>query len=92
MRELLWALCLLLNLITFALFGFDKWRSRCPGARRVRERTLLWGVFLGGFVGAWLAMGLFRHKTVKRPFRVYAMLWTLLNPVWLLAWWSWTTR
>ena len=46
---------------------------------------------LVGIVGAWLAIGLFRHKTVKQPFRIYAILWTLLSPVWLLVYWWATT-
>lgn len=91
MRDLLWGLCLVLNVGTFVLFGVDKLQSRRPGRRRIRERTLLWCVFLGGMLGGWLAMGVFRHKTVKRSFRRWAMLWTLLSPVWLLAWWSWTS-
>lgn len=89
MLKLVWALVLLLNVAAFAMFGFDKWRSRREGARRVPERTLLWTMLLGGFVGAWIAMSFFRHKTVKQPFRLYAMLWTLLNPVWLVVWWTW---
>ena len=87
MRELLLALCLLLNVATLVLFGVDKLQSRRPGRTRIRERTLLWCMFLGGFVGAWLAIGLFRHKTVKQPFRTYAILWTLLSPAWLLVFW-----
>lgn len=89
MLQLVWALVLLLNLVALATYGYDKWRSRREGARRVPERTLLWLVFLGGWVGAWLGMTWFRHKTQKQPFRRWAMLWTLVNPWWLLLWWSW---
>ena len=89
MLQLVWALVVLLNVATLAVFGFDKWRSRGDG-RRVPERVLLWLVFLGGWPGAWLAMGWFRHKTRKQPFRLYAIAWTLLSPFWLLVWWSFT--
>lgn len=85
MLELAWALVLLLNVTALLVYGYDKWRSRGQG-RRVPERTLLWLVLLGGWVGAWLAMSLFRHKTVKQPFRRWAILWTVLNPFWLLVW------
>ena len=34
-------------------------------------------------------MAWFRHKTVKQPFRRYAMLWTVLNPFWALVYWTW---
>jgi len=89
MLKLVWALVLVLNLVALATYGYDKLRSRREGARRVSERTLLWLVLLGGWVGAWLAMSWFRHKTQKQPFRRWAMLWTLVNPWWLLLWWTW---
>jgi len=84
-------LVLVVNVVTVAVFGFDKWRSRGEG-RRVRERTLLWWLFATGWVGAWVAMSLFRHKTVKVPFRRWAVLWTVVNPFWLLVWWSFQHR
>jgi len=91
MQDLLWGLVALLNLATGVVFGIDKLQSRRRGARRVRERTLLWGMFLGGFPAAWIAMSLFRHKTVKQPFRTWAVLATVLSPLWLLVWWTWRT-
>lgn len=89
MLQLAWALLALLNLATLAIYGFDKWRSRREGARRVPERTLLWLVFFGGALGAWLGMQWFRHKTQKQPFRRYAILWTICSPAWLMLWWTW---
>ena len=89
MRDVLLGVLLLLNIATLLLFGFDKWQSRKPGRRRVRERTLLWCVFLGGCVGAWVAISLFRHKTVKQPFRSLAILCTILSPAWLVVFWPW---
>ncbi len=87
MLQLLWSLWIVGNVVTLLLYGFDKWRSRGEG-RRVPERTLLWCIGLGGLLGAWLAMSWFRHKTVKQPFRRWAVLWSVLNPTWLLVWWS----
>jgi len=89
MQSLLWALVLLLNLLTLVVFGVDKLLSRRPRARRVPERTLLWSMFFGGFPGAWVGMGMFRHKTVKQPFRFWAVIASLLSPLWLLVWWTW---
>jgi uncharacterized membrane protein YsdA (DUF1294 family) len=54
----------------------------------VPERTLLWFLFATGWVGAWVAMSLFRHKTVKQPFRRWAIVWTLANPFWALVYWT----
>lgn len=88
MSELLWSLVLLWNVLTLATFGWDKMRSKRQG-RRVPERTLLWMLFSTGWVGAWLAMSWFRHKTIKQPFRRYAITWTVINPFWVLLWWTW---
>ncbi len=88
MLPLAWYAVAALNVVTLLVFGFDKWRSRGAG-RRVPERVLLWHVFLCGAPGAWLAISLFRHKTRKQPFRSLALLWTIVNPIWALLWWTW---
>lgn len=59
---------LLLNALTFALYGLDKCRAR-RRLRRISERTLLLLAFVGGAVGAYLGMRLFRHKTLHARFR-----------------------
>ena len=84
-----WMLVLAVNVVAFVVYGWDKWRSRGDG-RRVREKTLLWLTFATGWIGSWVAMSMFRHKTVKVPFRRYAILWTVVNPFWALLWWTWT--
>lgn len=71
------------NFLTFCLFGWDKLCAR-RDARRVSEATLLWWLFLGSPVGAWLGMRLFRHKTAKSSFRWRAILLSILNPLWLV--------
>jgi uncharacterized membrane protein YsdA (DUF1294 family) len=57
------------NLTAFAYFGYDKLCAR-TGARRVPEAVLHGLALAGGSVGAFLAMGLFRHKTAKGRFRL----------------------
>ena len=60
---------LLINLITFAVYGYDKSCAR-RGAWRVPEiRLLLWAA-VGGSGGALLAMFLFRHKTKHLKFTI----------------------
>lgn len=87
MLQLVWGLVLVANLVAFVVYGYDKWKSRGQG-RRVAERTLLWLLFATGWIGSWVAMSLFRHKTVKASFRRWAIVWTLLNPFWFLLWWT----
>jgi len=52
----------LMNLLTFIVFGIDKYRAR-RNRYRISERFLLIMGLLGGSIGAWLGMYLFRHKT-----------------------------
>ena len=69
---LIWVGCaylLLANLTTFCLMGWDKSRSKRPGARRVPERRLFLTALLGGSVGAVAGMFHFHHKTRHWYFR-----------------------
>ena len=59
---------LIVNVLTFIVYGVDKWKAH-RGRWRVPEASLLGLTALGGSVGAWLAMQLFRHKTQKKKFR-----------------------
>ena len=63
----------LINLITFCVFGVDKWKAKRKEkkdtVRRVPEKTLFLLSALGGSVGALLGMRVFRHKTLHRAFR-----------------------
>jgi uncharacterized membrane protein YsdA (DUF1294 family) len=87
MLKACWLVVLAVNVLAFLVYGYDKWKSRGTG-RRVPERVLLAWLFATGWVGAWTGMSLFRHKTVKVPFRRWAILWTIVNPFWLLLWWT----
>jgi uncharacterized membrane protein YsdA (DUF1294 family) len=58
-----------INLTAFAYYGYDKFRARQSGGR-VPEMVLHGLALLGGSLGAYLAMRLFRHKTVKSRFRL----------------------
>ena len=59
---------LLINLITFAAYGYDKFCAR-RGAWRVPESGCFFGGG-GGSLGALLAMFLFRHKTKHLKFTI----------------------
>ncbi|MDQ8205142.1 DUF1294 domain-containing protein [Pelagicoccus sp. SDUM812003] len=60
---------IVLNLLSFVLFGVDKLLSKSVKARRVPEKTLLIASALAASPGALLAMVLFNHKTSKPRFR-----------------------
>jgi len=57
------------SLLCFALYAVDKAAARA-GRGRISESTLLAIGFVGGWPGAIVAQQAFRHKTVKRAFRV----------------------
>ena len=68
MKMMLIYYLLAVNVLTFIVSGVDKWKAR-RGRWPVPEASLLGLAALGGSVGAWLAMQLFRHKTQKKKFR-----------------------
>lgn len=57
----------IISIITLIIFGIDK-RKAVNHQRRIPESTLLSLTFLGGTVGALLAMLIFRHKILKTSF------------------------
>lgn len=61
-----------LSVVTWAVFGWDKWSAQ-QSRRRVPENTLHGLALLGGWPGAVVGQQQFRHKTQKQPFK--ALLW-----------------
>ena len=51
-----------INLITFIVFGIDK-RKAVKHRYRIPEKNLFGLAIIGGSVGAWLGMYVWRHKT-----------------------------
>ncbi|MBR5258931.1 MAG: DUF1294 domain-containing protein [Eggerthellaceae bacterium] len=60
---------LAINVVTFAVYGIDKFKAK-RGMWRIKEATLLGLAVAGGSIGAILGMYLFRHKTKKPAFTV----------------------
>lgn len=77
-----------LSLVTFLVYGWDKRQARLSG-RRVPEARLHALALAGGFVGAWLGMRVFRHKTRKIGFTVVMVLAAAVHAG---AWWWWEVR
>lgn len=58
-----------INIIAFIVYGIDKFKAK-KGYWRIPESTLLLLAIIGGSVGAWLGMMLWRHKTKHWKFMI----------------------
>lgn len=58
-----------INVLTFLIYGADKWKAR-RNKWRIPEDTLIWLAIVGGSIGALLGMYLFRHKTHHKKFLI----------------------
>jgi uncharacterized membrane protein YsdA (DUF1294 family) len=58
------------NVTTFSFYGLDKTFARRRLRTRIPELTLQILALVGGTIGALVGMKIFRHKTVKRSFRM----------------------
>ena len=74
----------ILSVITFFMYGIDKFKAQ-RGKWRISEKALLVSSFIGGAVGGFLAMQLFRHKTKHWYFNVVNIL-GLMWQIGLIAW------
>ena len=83
----LWLWLLIINVLALLAYGLDKLlaklKEHAPKTRhekvpRLPERNLLLLAIVGGGIGAWLGMEVFRHKTQHRSFRVIVPLFTCL--------------
>lgn len=57
------------NLVTFFLYGIDKWKAK-RSKWRIEESTLLWWAAFGGSIGALLGMKAWHHKTQHKKFTI----------------------
>ena len=78
----LWLWLLIINAAAFLAYGLDKLlaklKARHEKVPRLPERNLLLLAIVGGGIGAWLGMEVFRHKTQHRSFRICVPLFTLI--------------
>ncbi|MBE6948860.1 MAG: DUF1294 domain-containing protein [Ruminococcaceae bacterium] len=58
---------ILINVIAFYMMGIDKSKAR-RNKRRISEAALFTAAIIGGGVGAFLGMQVFRHKTKHTKF------------------------
>ena len=62
MNDIIWIYLAVINVIGFLSMGIDKAKAK-KGAWRVPEKTLFLFPLLGGGLGSWIGMYVFRHKT-----------------------------
>jgi len=60
---------IVINLFSFLIFGFDKFKAKWRG-RRIPENFLFLTTFFGGSLGSLVGMYIFRHKTSKASFQL----------------------
>lgn len=70
----------MINVISFSLYGIDKRRAK-KNRWRIRESVLLGVTWLMGGVGAWAGMRVFRHKTKHTAFVISAPLAAVLQVI-----------
>lgn len=68
MRNVIIYACVI-NVIAFFMYGFDKQKAK-RRQWRIPESTLLGVAVIGGSIGAFLGMQIFRHKTKKPKFYI----------------------
>ena len=56
------------NVVTFFLYGIDKWKAK-HSKWRIPEATLLGLAVIGGSIGAILGMKVWHHKTMHKKFQ-----------------------
>ena len=59
---------LVVNTLTFLLYGIDKYKAK-KARWRTSEATLLMMAVIGGSIGAWAGMRLWHHKTMHKKFK-----------------------
>lgn len=59
---------IIINIVTFLVYGIDKWKTK-QGSWRISEATLLMLAVIGGTIGTLLGMQVWRHKTMHLKFK-----------------------
>ena len=68
MANMLFYYLIVINVVTFTVYGIDKLKAK-QGSWRISEATLLILAVIGGSIGAMLGMKVWRHKTMHKKFK-----------------------
>ena len=74
---------IVINIVTFLVYGIDKWKAK-QGSWRISEATLLILAVIGGCIGVLLGMKVWRHKTQHKKFK-YGLPLILLAQIALIS-------
>ena len=59
---------LIINVVTFFVYGIDKYKAK-HAKWRISETTLLLLAAIGGSIGAWCGMKVWHHKTMHKKLK-----------------------
>ena len=76
-----------INVVTFFVYGIDKWKAK-RSKWRIPEATLLCLAVIGGSIGAWLGMKAWHHKTQHKKFKYGIPLILIIQVVLLMYCWK----
>jgi len=68
MANMLFYYLIVINVVTFTVYGIDKLKAK-QGSWRISEATLLILAVIGGSFGALFGMKVWRHKTMHKKFK-----------------------
>ena len=68
MNSVLLYYLIVINIVTFFVYGIDKWKAK-QGSWRISEATLLLLAVIGGSIGALSGMQIWNHKTMHKKFK-----------------------
>lgn len=71
---------LVINIISFFMFGNDKKKAKRK-QYRISESRLMRVCFWGGAIGGIIGMSVFRHKTLKAKFRIFIPIFFVIQLV-----------
>ena len=59
---------IVINIVTFLVYGIDKWKAK-QGSWRISGAFLMILAVIGGSIGALLGMKVWHHKTMHKKFK-----------------------
>ena len=75
-----------INVVSFLMYGIDKFKAQ-HARWRIPESALIGLAIIGGSIGAWLGMMIWRHKTQHKKFKYGVPLILVVQIVLLILWW-----